>query len=175
MSLVHTVSARLRDALPWVLLVGGIVLFSDRLRPSAAFEVGQHLPEVSAPLLDGTRLELSQPPGQPLIVNFWASYCGPCRAEAPLLSELHRRGVRVIGLSVDASSSAQLVAMARDFGIVYPVGLGASLVKPLRVSTIPTTYVLAPNGAILLSRVGSVSRRELDDALALGARSLRAP
>lgn len=175
MSSLRQISSAASRGLPWVLLIVGIFWVSEAFRPGAAFEVGGHLPELSVGLLDGTTFELGQPPGQPVVVNFWASYCGPCRAEAPILAGLSARGVRVIGLSVDARTPAQLTAAARDFGMPYQVGLAGSLVKPMNVRTIPTTYVLDANGKILLSRTGGVNRRDLDEALAVAAETKHTP
>jgi peroxiredoxin len=161
----------LRRALPGVLMIAGIVWFSEALKPGAKFEVGGQLPSLTVKLVDGTQLDLAAAPGTPMVLNFWASYCAPCRAEAQVLAALHARGVRVVGLSVDARSETQLTAAARDFGMPYPVGLGGALVQPMSVRTIPTTYVLDAKGRILLSRTGVVSHRDLDEALAAAARN----
>ncbi|HEX7478799.1 MAG TPA: TlpA disulfide reductase family protein [Polyangiales bacterium] len=155
-----------RRALPWVLLFVGVFWFSRNIRPSATFGVGEHLPAVSAELTDGSHFVLSGAPGQVTVLNFWASYCAPCRREAPMLSAAAARGVRVVGLAVDLPGKAEVVKASRELGITYPVGMSdEALVKRLHVRTVPTTYVLAPSGAIVLSRVGAVGEAELDAAL----------
>jgi cytochrome c biogenesis protein CcmG, thiol:disulfide interchange protein DsbE len=172
---VRQLTAAASRALPWVVMLAGIVWFSDGMRPGAAFEVGGRLPALSVRLHGGQQLDLAEPPGRPMVLNFWASYCGPCRAEAPILAALHERGAYVVGLSVDARSPAQLMAAAHDFGMPYPVGLAGSLVTSMRVRTIPTTYVLDAAGKIMLSRTGAVSARDLDRALAVAAQSVPGP
>jgi cytochrome c biogenesis protein CcmG, thiol:disulfide interchange protein DsbE len=156
-----------RRALPWVLLFVGVFWFSRNVRPTASFAVGERLPAISAELSDGTHLSLDgvRAPGQVLVLNFWASYCAPCRTEAPLLSAAHARGVRVVGLSVDSDNDEMRKAV-RALGINYPVGRSDdAIVKRFHLRSVPTTYVLAPSGAIVLSRVGAVTKDELDAAL----------
>ncbi len=158
---------RARGALPWILLFGGVLWLSRGVRPSAPFASGQSLPAISAQLTDGSRFELDGAPGEVLVLNFWASYCGPCREEAPLLRALHERGVRVVGLSVEAFEPARVQEIATRLGMSYPVGLSnAELSQRLSLRSVPTTYVIAKDGAIVLPRVGAVSERELEDAVA---------
>lgn len=155
-----------RRALPWALLFVGVFWFSRNVKPVATFAKGERLPVVSAELSDGSHFQLDGAPGQVLVLNFWASYCAPCRFEAPLLSAAAAHGVRVVGLSVDSANQSELMRAAREFGITYPVGRSdEALMQRLRVRSVPTTYVLSPSGTIVLSRVGAVGEAELDDAL----------
>ena len=159
--------ARARGVLPWLLLFGGVLWFSRGVRPSAPYASGQTLPAISALLADGSSFELDGAPGEVLVLNFWASYCAPCREEAPYLSALHERGVRVVGLSVEAFEPARVQEIATHLGMSYPVGLAdTTLAQRLSLRSVPTTYVIAKDGAIVLSRVGAVSQRELEAAVA---------
>jgi cytochrome c biogenesis protein CcmG/thiol:disulfide interchange protein DsbE len=159
--------ARARGVLPWIALIAGVVWFSRNVRPSAPFAAGQSLPSIEASLVDGSHFTLEGAPGEVVVLNFWASYCAPCREEAPLLTALHEGGVRVVGLSVEAFEPARVQAIATSLGMRYPVGLSNNvLAQKLSLRSVPTTYVIAADGSIVLSRVGGISERELEDAVA---------
>jgi thiol-disulfide isomerase/thioredoxin len=122
-------------------------------------------------LADGNTIPLSGS-GSVVVLNFWASYCGPCRAEAPVLSEVQAQAVdmnmdvRVIGLSVQALSAHDVTRQASQLGMHYGVGVAEeALLSQLRVQSVPTTYVIAKSGKIVLSHVGVVGKRELAAAL----------
>jgi len=153
----------------WPLLaLGAVTLWFGRggLSPGAAFQVGGELPELSAQLADGTRFSLAQARDQVVVLNFWASYCEPCRVEAPLLGAAQAPDVRVIGLSVEPGSPAEVLAQARGIGMLYPVGVAdAALLSRFRVQSVPTTYVIGKNRKIVLSRVGVLGKRELEQAV----------
>ena len=168
MSRFDRVLGPLRQHWPLLALVAlGVWTLRGGLAPAATFQVGGQLPDVSAQLADGTRFSLAQARDQVVVLNFWASYCQPCRAEAPLLSAAQAKDVRVVGLSVEQYSPAEVAAQARNIGMQYPVGVAdEALLSRFRVQSVPTTYVIGKNGKIVLSRVGGLAKRELDAAIA---------
>lgn len=123
-------------------------------------------PQVTGKTLTGAPLSLSQFRGHVLIMNFWGSWCTPCRAEAPVLASLAQRfgpaGARFLGVDIrDTPASAE--AFQRDFHITYPslndpgdeIALAfRSTVPP---SGIPTTLVISRNGRISARVIGEVS------------------
>ena len=161
----------LRRTLPWVALVAGTFWATRQLAPAAHFPVGSRLPAFAAQLSDGSSFSLEATPRQVVVLSFWASYCAPCRAEAPLLSRLQARDIRVLGLSVEGMPAATVEQQARALGMHYPVGSAdRELLERFQVGAVPTTYVIARDGTIVLSRVGAVSRSELEAALASARR-----
>jgi thiol-disulfide isomerase/thioredoxin len=140
-------------------------------------------PEVAlAPLKDvnGASFKLADFFGKVVVVNFWATWCGPCRREIPELVNLHKefqsRGVEVIGLtSEDPGASAEKVRkFIQDFQIDYRIGWGTAQVSaPLMQghTAIPQIFVISPDARILKRFVGfspaytSELKQVLEDAL----------
>jgi cytochrome c biogenesis protein CcmG, thiol:disulfide interchange protein DsbE len=157
----------LRRALPWAIFAVCAWWMSSGLGPSAAFPVGTQLPQLDTQLADGSRFSLQARSGQILVLNFWASYCGPCRDEAPVLSNVQAQDVRVVGLTVEPFATADAARYADRLGMRYPVGVAdEALLSRFRVQSVPTTYVIDKNGKIVLSRVGAIAKRELEAAIA---------
>lgn len=103
--------------------------------------------------------------GTPVVVNVWASWCGPCRVEAPLLQKASQRyGERVVFLGVDARDSE---GNARDFlrryAITYPnlVDAGEEITGRLALRGFPTTYIFDRAGKVRASVVGGISEQVL--------------
>lgn len=168
MSSLKRVGALLRRNWPLLALVAlGVWVARGGMAPAAAFQVGGELPEISAQMADGSRFSLAQARDQVVVLNFWASYCQPCRVEAPLLSSAQAGDVRVVGLSVEQYTPAEVAAQARNIGMQYPVGVAdEALLSRFRVQSVPTTYVIGKNRKIVLSRVGVLAESELHAALA---------
>jgi thiol-disulfide isomerase/thioredoxin len=137
-------------------------------RSTTVFRAGQGpaVPRVAGAALGGGELSLAQFHGRVLVMNFWGSWCTPCRAEAPALSALaqHFRpaGVQFLGVDIrDSPASAE--AFRRNFRISYPslndpaneIALAfRSTVPP---AGIPTTLVISPGGRVTARVVGEIS------------------
>ncbi len=153
------------------MVIGIYWLSSDAGTGKAEFPIGGKLPEFDVQLADGTRLQAGS---EVLVLNFWASYCAPCREEAPILSAAHAKepgAVRVIGLSIEGLPRDKMLQAARELGMRYPLAaVDAAFLARLRVRALPTTYVIARDGVITLSRIGAVTDRELSAAIASAKR-----
>ena len=81
------------------------------------------LPDVKVKDLNGNEMSLTRFQGKPLIVNFWATWCGPCRIEIPMLNEIHRkyasRGLVIVGISTDDDGASSVLPFLKDVPIEY--------------------------------------------------------
>lgn len=140
------------------LIVGASVI--DRLRRPAGVA-----PPLELVNVEGGTTSLVELRGQVVVVNFWGSWCGPCRSEIPEISDFAKKNpdVRVLGVAVKSGTGARLADSARLLGITYDVLEGdQGTVDNWRVSVFPTTFVIGSDGKIASSRVGTVSARDLD-------------
>jgi thiol-disulfide isomerase/thioredoxin len=143
------------------------VLYSAGHRPMA--------PDFTGTTLTGARLDFSSYRGRVVVLNFWGSWCGPCRAEAPTLAvtaqQYRSDGVAFLGVDV-RDTTASALAFTRDFGITYPsvsdpgsvITLDFTAVVP--IAGTPTTLVIDRTGHIAGAVFGTVSSQELTDILA---------
>lgn len=131
-------------------------------------------PLFATPLLDlqGQPTDLKGLKGRPLIVNFWARWCGPCKVEIPELVDLQKRrtGVEVVGLNIE-SNPATVRDFAYAYDINYPVYLtregGLALMQALgnRKSVLPFTVVVNRQGQVVAMHVGAMNRETLGVAV----------
>ncbi len=128
-------------------------------------------PDFSLTLFDGSTFTLSESlkSGKPVVVNFWASWCGPCADEAPALQAAARRNadqLTFVGVNVqDTDSDAQ--AFLRKYGVTYANGSGnagpISILYGMR--GVPETYFIAPDGR-LVRKWNTLTAADLDQFLA---------
>ena len=105
----------------------------------------------TVPLLDGRTWSSADHLGEVVVLNFWATWCGPCKQELPELAELYAKrsgeGIEVLAVSTDTGEDEPVAAMAKKMGLPFPVGRAPDLMEPFRVSAIPAIRVLGPDGA----------------------------
>ena len=116
-------------------------------------------PELKVKDLDGKELSLQAYRGKVVLLNFWATWCGPCRAEIPSLiriQEAYKDRLQVIGIDVDDNDEEQIRAFVKKKGINYPVAMAS---VPLRlayggISALPTLFVINQGSKIVQKHVG---------------------
>lgn len=120
--------------------------------------------EFTAPGLEGGQIDLSDYRGHPVILDFWATWCAPCRKQIPELISLYKkynksRGLVVIGIACDmieGDGAAAVLPFVQEFRINYPIALADQrLVDSLGVEAIPTTLFLGPDGKMVSRVVGA--------------------
>jgi peroxiredoxin len=119
--------------------------------------------------LRGADVRLADFKGRPIVLNFWATWCGPCRAEIPALNEMVDRyktdKLAVFGISVDDAPADLQQFMAQN-PMNYPVLLGRDQDKLLEaydaVMYVPITWLIRPDGTVFLKHLGPATREWLD-------------
>ncbi|KPJ93319.1 MAG: redoxin [Gammaproteobacteria bacterium SG8_11] len=113
----------------------------------------QHAPDFTLKSLKGSNLKLSEFRGDVVVINFWASWCGPCRQEMPALNDLylkHRdQGLTLLGVNVEKNAS-KAANMIRDLRVVYPVLFDSNgeVSKLYKVEDMPSTVFVDRDGNI---------------------------
>jgi peroxiredoxin len=114
---------------------------------------GQPAPDFALKSATGENLRLSEYRGEVVMINFWATWCGPCQQEMPLLEELHNRyqrvGFRLLGVNIDDDAN-RAMQMVQSLGVTFPVLFDdtKSVSKLYQVEAMPVT--------VLLDRAGTV-------------------
>jgi thiol-disulfide isomerase/thioredoxin len=143
---------------------------------TTTFKTGQRpvVPEVSGTTLTGSQLRLSQYRGAATVLNFWASWCAPCRAESPALAQLSHayaaRGVHFVGINIKDPGRTNAAAFDRNLGISYP-----SLYDPAGEILLAFRETVPPSGipsTLVIDRTGHVAARVIGQVTYSGLKQL---
>ncbi len=142
-------------------------LFRSISRSSVSTE---RAPEWELKDLDGKRVKSSDFIGQVVILDFWATWCAPCKAEIPgfiaLQKEYGDRGLVVIGVSLDDQGLAIVKRFVADLGMNYQVVLGdVTLMQAFGGTAIPTTVIIDRTGNIVARHVGFTPRETFENEI----------
>lgn len=152
----------------WILFLGTIWMVVTRISPDQPqvhqgeeAKEGFTAPDFTLDLLDGGTVSLSELRGKVVLVNFWTSWCPPCRLEMPAIEKTYRSykeiGFVVIGLNLTAQDSQQAAAdFAREIGITFPIAIDRdnAVGNLYRVTALPTSFFIDRNGVIRSVVVG---------------------
>lgn len=138
--------------------------------PAPAAVVGAPAPDFTLKNLSGEDVTLSKLQGQVVLVNFWATWCAPCRAEMPAIQRrydaLKDQGFTVLAVD-DDEAQRDVAAFAEAYELTFPILLdpGESVVGLYRVLAFPTTFIVDRQGTIQKLHIGALTEAALDQYL----------
>lgn len=143
----------------------------ERLDPSSAAlypaQQKAQAKDFETTLVDGSRFVLSEQRGKVVILNIWATWCGPCHTETPdfveLYSEYRDRGLQILGVSIDTQGESVVQPFLDEYNVNYPIVIddGSIMEKYGPTMGIPTTYVIDKAGDLRYFAVGPLTIPEL--------------
>jgi peroxiredoxin len=132
---------------------------------------GQLAPDFALQSLDGKTVHLSDFRGKAVLLNFWATWCQPCKIEMPWFADLQKQyaaeGLQVIGVAMDEASPEDIGKFAKDLGVNYPVLVGKEEVGVAYggVQFLPATFYIGRDGKIVDKVFGLKGRGEIESAI----------
>jgi thiol-disulfide isomerase/thioredoxin len=174
-----------------VLVVSVAFMISSGARRSRSGLIAANLPKLSGDVkgkiapewelntLDGKPVKLSDYRGKAVLLNFWATWCGPCKIEMPWFVELQKeygpQGLVIVGIAMEDTKNEGIAAFAKEMGVNYTILRGKEAVGEAYggVEGLPTTFFIGRDGKLVDQSTGLVSRAEIVDhikeALAQGS------
>ena len=128
-------------------------------------------PDFSLQALDGKTTRLSDFRGKAVLLNFWATWCGPCKIEMPWFVDLQKeygsQGLQIVGVAMDDASKEDIAKFAKDMGVNYPILIGKEAVGDEYggVPALPESFLIARDGRIVDRIIGLKGKAEIEDAV----------
>ena len=139
--------------------------------PPPAITKSGPAPDFTLQSLDGTSMRLSDLRGKAVLLNFWATWCLPCKIEMPWFIELQKQygsqGLQIVGVAMDDSSKEDIAKFAKDMGVNYPVLLGKEAVGDAYggVPGLPESFFIGRDGKIVDKIIGLRGRAEIEGSI----------
>lgn len=165
---------------PMVLVVVAVVLagmlyfgfhMARRSGSTARIMKSTPAPDFTLEGLDGKNVTLSSLRGKAVLLNFWATWCGPCKIETPWLVELQNQygpqGLQIIGVEAGDDGKDDIAKFVKEMGINYPILLGKEAVGDAYggIPALPETFFIGRDGKIVDKTMGLHGRAEIEDSI----------
>ena len=128
-------------------------------------------PDFTLQSLDGKDVRLSDLRGKAVLLNFWATWCGPCKIEMPWFVELQNQyaaqGLQIVGVAMDDASKEDIGKFAKDMGVNYPILIGKEAVGDEYggVPALPESFLIGRDGMIVDKILGLRGKAEIEDSI----------
>jgi len=128
-------------------------------------------PDFTLESLDGRSMRLSDLRGKAVLLNFWATWCGPCKIEMPWFVDFQKQygsqGLQIVGVAMDDASKADIAKFAKDMGVNYPILIGKESVGDQYggVPALPESFVISRDGKIMDKIIGLRGKAEIEDSI----------
>jgi len=173
------------------LVVAGMLYFGFHMArrtgtgtpPKPAVAQVKDAPDFTLESLDGKNVRLSDLRGKAVLLNFWATWCVPCKVEMPWLVELQGKygpqGLQIVGVAMDDAAKEDIAKFAKDMGVNYPVLLGKEAVGDEYggVPALPESFFISRDGKIVDRIIGLEGKADIEEAVkkALNAQPVTSP
>lgn len=159
------------------LVVAGMLYFgfhmarrSDSSRPPRITKATA-APDFTLESLDGKSMRLSDLRGKAVLLNFWATWCSPCKIEMPWFVELQNeygpQGLQIVGVAMDESSKEDIAKFAKEMGVNYPVLMGKEAVGEAYggVPALPESFFIGRDGKIVDKIIGLRGKADIEESI----------
>jgi thiol-disulfide isomerase/thioredoxin len=128
-------------------------------------------PDFSLESLDGKSVRLSDLRGKAVLLNFWATWCGPCKIEMPWFVELQNQygaqGLQIVGVAMDDASKEDIAKFAKNMGVNYPILIGKESIGDQYggIPALPESFFIGRDGKMVDKIIGLKGKGEIEDAI----------
>jgi len=151
-----------------LMLVVGLRMARRTQRSPVSQMKGNVAPDFTLQSLDGKTVHLSDYRGKAVLLNFWATWCAPCKIEMPWFVELQEEygpeGLQIVGVAMDDASPKEIADFAKEMGVNYPVLIGKEAVGDAYggVQFLPESFYIDRNGKVVDKAFGLKGRGEIE-------------
>lgn len=142
---------------------------STKPPPAGPNMAGSTAPDFTLQSLEGATVHLSDYRGKAVVLNFWATWCAPCKIEMPWFVELQKeygpQGLQLVGVAMDDAAPKDISAFAKQMGVNYPILVGKEAVGQSYggIPFMPETFYIDRSGKIIENAFGLKSKSEIED------------
>ncbi|GAA0430390.1 redoxin domain-containing protein [Lentibacillus halophilus] len=133
---------------------------------SYGLQIGKKAPDFELQTLQGEKVSLTDYRGQRVLVNFWASWCAPCRAEMPDMQKFYENKdieILAVNLTTAENSESDVVDFVDEYGLTFPIPMdkNSNVANTYQIKPIPTSYMIDSEGRIQYKQLGPMNYEQM--------------